>query len=72
MLKFVKQHAASIQGIDIYPIISLLIFFIFFMGMLYLVKKMDKKKVEEISSLPLDGAGEQDLNFYANTRKQPA
>jgi cytochrome c oxidase cbb3-type subunit IV len=54
MLKFIKQHAATISGIDIYPIISLLIFFIFFIAVLYYVKTMDKKKVEEISSLPLD------------------
>ncbi|MEI6947190.1 CcoQ/FixQ family Cbb3-type cytochrome c oxidase assembly chaperone [Paraflavisolibacter sp. H34] len=58
MLKFVKQHAASIEGIDIYPVISLLIFFLFFVGMLYLVKRMDQKSVEEISSLPLDEAGD--------------
>jgi cytochrome c oxidase cbb3-type subunit IV len=70
MLKFVKQHAASIEGINIYPIISLLIFFLFFVGMLYLVKRMDKKKVEEISSLPLDLSD--DFYSHSNTRKQPA
>ena len=54
MLKYIKQYATSIGGIDIYPTISLLIFFIFFICVLYYVKTMDKKKVEEISSLPLD------------------
>ncbi|MCU7551936.1 CcoQ/FixQ family Cbb3-type cytochrome c oxidase assembly chaperone [Chitinophagaceae bacterium LB-8] len=54
MLKYIKQYASTIQGIDIYPTISLLIFVLFFIAVLYYVKTMDKKKVEEISSLPLD------------------
>jgi cytochrome c oxidase cbb3-type subunit IV len=62
MLKYIKQHAATIGGIDIYPIISLLIFFIFFVAVLYYVKTLDKKKVEEISSLPLDIDANQDPN----------
>lgn len=55
MLKFIKGHAASIQGIDIYPMISLLIFFLFFVAVLYYVKKMDKNSINELSALPLEG-----------------
>lgn len=54
MFKFVKQYAESIDGINIYPMISLLIFFLFFVVLLYYVKKMDKQKVREISRIPLD------------------
>jgi cytochrome c oxidase cbb3-type subunit 4 len=54
MFKFVKQYAESIEGINIYPMISLLIFFLFFVVLLYYVKKMDKQKVNEISRIPLD------------------
>jgi cbb3-type cytochrome oxidase subunit 3 len=57
MLKYIKGHAASIEGIDIYPMISLLIFFLFFVAVLYYVKTMDKKSVAEISALPLDLEG---------------
>lgn len=57
MLKYIKGHAASIEGIDIYPMISLLIFFLFFVAVLYYVKTMDKKSVTEISALPLDLEG---------------
>ena len=57
MLKYIKGHAASIEGIDIYPLISLLIFFLFFVAVLYYVKTMDKKSVAEISALPLDQDG---------------
>lgn len=54
MFKFIKQYAESIDGINIYPIISLLLFFVFFVVLLYYVKKMDKEKVKEISNIPLD------------------
>jgi cytochrome c oxidase cbb3-type subunit IV len=54
MFKFVKQYAESIDGINIYPMISLVIFFLFFVVLLYYVKKLDKAKVNEISRIPLD------------------
>ena len=54
MFKFIKQYAESIDGINIYPIISLLLFFVFFVVLLYYVKKMDKEKIKEISRIPLD------------------
>lgn len=38
----------------IYPIISLIIFFLFFMVLLALVKKMSKKRVDELSNIPFD------------------
>ena len=54
MFKFVKQYAESIDRVNIYPMISLVIFFLFFVALLYYVKKMDKARVKEISRIPLD------------------
>ena len=54
MLKFVKGHLENIDGVEIYPIISLLIFFIFFVGLTYWVVTMKKSDIKEISNLPLD------------------
>lgn len=54
MLSYIKGHMASIDGIGIYPIISLLIFFVFFVGLTIYVIKSDKKKIEEVSRIPLD------------------
>ena len=54
MFKFIKQYVETIGGIDIYPVISLLIFVLFFIGVLWYVRKMDKHKVDEIKNLPLD------------------
>lgn len=58
MFKFIKQYAETISGVNIYPLISLLIFFIFFVALLSYVYKMDKSRVVEISSLPLDNENE--------------
>jgi hypothetical protein len=54
MFKFIKQYAESIDGVNIYPMISLVIFFLFFVVLLYYVRKMDKTKVKEISQIPLE------------------
>jgi cytochrome c oxidase cbb3-type subunit 4 len=67
MFKFIKQYVETIGGIDIYPIISLLIFVLFFIGVLWYVRKMDKGKVDEIKNLPLDLS---DDNSYMNSIKQ--
>jgi cytochrome c oxidase cbb3-type subunit 4 len=54
MLKFIKHHLDTIQGVEIYPIISLLLFFLVFTVMLLIVLKMPKRNIEELSNLPLD------------------
>lgn len=70
MFKYIKEHAASIDGISIYPVISLLIFFLFFIALLYYVKKMDKKRAEEMGKMPLD-LHEQPADVYSqNNLKQ--
>ncbi len=54
MLKFIKHHMSTIDGIEIYPIISLSIFVIFFAALLVYVIKTDKRKIDEISNYPLN------------------
>jgi cytochrome c oxidase cbb3-type subunit IV len=54
MFKYIREHLQSADNLAIYPIISLIIFFLFFMGLLYYVKKLDKNRVNEISKIPLD------------------
>ena len=70
MFKFIKQYAESVDGVNIYPIISLLIFFIFFVALLYYVKKMDKEKVNEISRIPLDNDEQLNDTLTQNNLKQ--
>jgi cytochrome c oxidase cbb3-type subunit 4 len=54
MLRFIKHNLTSIDGVSIYPIISLLIFFLFFAIMITLVARMRKPEIEELSNLPFD------------------
>ncbi len=59
MFKFIKKYAETMEHASIYPMISLLIFFIFFVVLLVYVKKMDKKSVQILSNIPLDVNEEQ-------------
>lgn len=54
MLKFVKNHMESIAGIEIYPIISLIIFFTFFVLLFWWVFTAKKDYINEVSNLPLE------------------
>ena len=54
MLRFIKHNLTSIDGVSIYPIISLLIFFLFFAFMLTYVIRMKKKDVNELSNIPFE------------------
>jgi hypothetical protein len=54
MLKFIRQYADKIDGIEIYPVVSLVIFVVFFLAVLVYVKKMRQSSVDEMSQLPLD------------------
>lgn len=53
MLKFIKHNLETISGVEIYPIISLLIFFTFFVGLFIWVFTYKKDKIKELSELPL-------------------
>ena len=54
MFKFIKQYAEKIDHAQIYPMISLVIFFLFFIVLLTMVKKMKKERVNELSNIPFE------------------
>lgn len=58
MLKFVKNHMDSISGIEIYPVISLLIFFIFFVALFWWVFTAKKDYIDKMSQIPLENQNE--------------
>ena len=68
MLKFIKHHLDTITGVEIYPIISLLLFFMVFASMLFIVWKMPKKNIEELSSHQNTGDG----NGWCFSRRTPS
>ena len=54
MLKFIKHHMASIDGIEIYPIISMAIFVLFFVLMGFWIFRMKREEVDTIKNIPLE------------------
>ena len=54
MYKFIQDVTEKIEGAQIYPMISLLIFFLFFVALLWFVLKMSKERVDILSNIPLD------------------
>ncbi|MBT8271738.1 MAG: CcoQ/FixQ family Cbb3-type cytochrome c oxidase assembly chaperone [Flavobacteriaceae bacterium] len=61
MLKFVKNHMESITGIEIYPLISLLIFFIFFVLLFLWVATAKKDYIKTVSQIPLENQNDTTL-----------
>ncbi len=53
-MKIVIHTMEQIAGVEIFPIISLLLFFIFFIIVGYMALTADKKYIEEMKNLPLD------------------
>lgn len=54
MLKFIKGHMSSITDIEMFPLISFLIFFSVFIAMLIYVALMKKHTEKEYASLPIE------------------
>jgi cytochrome c oxidase cbb3-type subunit 3 len=49
-----KDILNSIYGVEIFPIIALIIFFIVFISIIIWVMKLDKSRIEKMSLLPLE------------------
>ncbi|MEY4963130.1 MAG: hypothetical protein RLZZ323_449 [Bacteroidota bacterium] len=54
MFEQIKHNMETIAGVAIYPILSLLIFFVFFVGLGFWVFSYKKEKIEEMSQIPLN------------------
>ena len=54
MLKFIKHHMETIVGIEIYPIISFVIFFTFFVVVLAYLVIQRKEYFNQLSMMPLE------------------
>lgn len=54
MLRFIKGNLESIDGVALFPIISLLLFFTVFVIMLVIVFGYKKKYIDKVSNIPLE------------------
>ena len=57
-----KDILQSISGIELYAIVAMVIFILFFLGMTIWVIKVDKKYIKRMSELPI----EEDNNEFSN------
>ncbi|WP_412985923.1 CcoQ/FixQ family Cbb3-type cytochrome c oxidase assembly chaperone [Pontimicrobium sp. IMCC45349] len=61
MLKYIKNHMESMSDVEVYPIISLLIFFIFFVVLTWWVMTAKKDYIKTVSNIPLDNQNDNTL-----------
>ena len=54
MFSFFRRYAETIAGVDVYPKISLIIFFVFFVALLWFTFRTDKAYIKELENIPLD------------------
>jgi cbb3-type cytochrome oxidase subunit 3 len=54
-----SQYLSAIDGVETYPIFSLLIFIPFFVAVTIWIFKLDKQYLNHMSELPLDDSHEQ-------------
>lgn len=63
MLKFIKHHMATIDGIGIYPVAAFVIFFAFFLLVLLWLRKAPRTHMDHMTNLPFD-----DVEIEPDTR----
>lgn len=52
MLKFIKDHLETIEGVSLFPLLSLLLFFGFFAGLIFWVVKQKKAHIQKLKNIP--------------------
>ena len=67
-MKIVIDALERIRGVEIYPIISLLIFFTFFVIMTYFVFNLDKGYIDKMKNMPLE-EDEDEQNDFSDLNK---
>ncbi|MEJ2195650.1 MAG: cbb3-type cytochrome c oxidase subunit 3 [Ignavibacteriaceae bacterium] len=50
----IRNYLQSIEGVELYPLVSLIIFVLFFVAIFVWMVKIDKKYLKEMAEMPLD------------------
>lgn len=61
MISYFKEHLQTIEGISVYPILSLLIFVFFFAALLYWVFSFNKEDLIALKNIPLENQSTDEL-----------
>jgi hypothetical protein len=57
-----KEILQSIEGVSIYPIISLIVFVLFFTAIIIWMIRVDKNYIKKMENLPFDNLEENNFN----------
>ncbi len=68
MYKFIKQYTETMNNATIYPMVSLFIFLLFFVLLLFYVKRMKKETITKLSNIPFET--EENENSTTITQQQ--
>lgn len=68
MLKFIKGNMENIHDVQVFPIIALLIFFTFFVGLFIYVFTKKKEDIDKVRFLPLEEDEQFDRNEFINKK----
>lgn len=63
-----KHYFEQIEGIGIYPVFSLLVFFLFFAGLLWWAWKTSQDFINHMRNLPLDPAEDDEQQAEGRAR----
>jgi Ca2+/Na+ antiporter len=58
----IKELLQSVEGVSVYPIISLLVFVLFFVIILVWMLKVDKNYIKKMENLPFEKEEENNFN----------
>lgn len=64
-----KDVLQSIEGVEFYTIVSMILLILFFIGMTIWLFKVDKKYVKDMSELPLEENQNEFSNFSGETNE---
>lgn len=64
-----KEVLQSIEGVEFFTIVSMLILILFFIGMIIWLFKVDKKYIKHMSELPLNEENNKVSNFTGGTNE---
>jgi cytochrome c oxidase cbb3-type subunit IV len=63
-----KEVLQSIEGVEFYTIVSMIIFILFFIGMTIWLFKVDKKYLKVMSELPLKEQNNEVSNYSGESK----
>ena len=64
-----KEILQSISGIELYAIVAMVIFILFFVGIAIWVIKVDKKYIKQMSELPIEEDNKEISNLAGGTNE---